>query len=325
MIPTRLALVFLIAFAQGSHAASPRLVEATLTLPYETVLPGVPFDMTVTLKNVSSSPVSVGTIARLMVTMPDGANISRDLWMTLLEPRPAPSAPAWVELAAGESRQFYVDWHRYSQNFSHDPDFSGPGVYGLALQLTSNGHPDNYVGEVVTNTARLVRFVPPGEDEALWKRMMVATDARWADDSLYNSNKGLEFLHEILQIHPGSAYYPYAIILERHVRPLRPATKADIAKALEAAERFRSSPAHSHLLLHAGNVADTIAVYAWHDRDYKTFFEYAALADQYYGDAAKATKIPGVRESAGSAQRSVRTEVENQRQRDAGTYSQRKQ
>ena len=94
-------------------------------------------------------------------------------------------------------------------------------MYGLTFHLATYERPDNYVGEIVTTTARLTRAVPPGEDEALWKRMTAAMDGRWADDSLCNSNSGATILREILQIHPASAYYPYAVVLAREL-DLRP-------------------------------------------------------------------------------------------------------
>jgi hypothetical protein len=320
------ALLLPVALAgRAATAAAP--VEATLTLPYETVLPGVPFDMTVTLKNTSDSPVTVGISARLVVTLSDGRDISRRPWETMLGPRDVPSNLPSIELGPRESRQFFVDWQGYMPNFFHDPDFSGPGVYGLTFHLATYERPDNYVGEIVTTTAQLTRTVPPGEDEALWKRMTAAMDGRWADDSLCNSNSGAAILREILQIHPASAYYPYAVVLARELdlRDHKAVSKDDIRKALEAAERFRSSPAHSHLLVQAGDVAGSVASFARLAGDYKTFFEYFALAEQYYATASRATTIPAVRAAAESGKQSARMEMENQRQRDAGTYGKVKQ
>lgn len=44
-------------------------VRATLTLPHERVLPGVPFDMVVTYTNISNRPVTIGGAgATLVVT-----------------------------------------------------------------------------------------------------------------------------------------------------------------------------------------------------------------------------------------------------------------
>jgi hypothetical protein len=317
------APAFLLLLANLGMAAEPsRAVEAILTLPYETVLPGVPFDMTVTLKNLSSSPVTVGVEARLVVTMPDGTNVSRKLWEGLLQPFPLPMDRNWVELAPGETRVCYADWYRYPRNELHDPDFSGPGVYGLTLHLATAQQPDNYVGEVVTTTARLTRAVPPGgEDEALWEQMNAAMGGRWASDSLSNSKEGPAILRDILQVHSGSAYYPYALLLERQLDMRRIVTKDDIALALAAAERFPSSPAHSYLLVRAGEVASTLAAYALLlDKDEKTFFQYFTLAAQYFDKASKVTKVPAVRGVAEWGKRYAQTEMEHQRQRAAGTY-----
>jgi hypothetical protein len=175
---TAFALLLLIPTA--ALAAEPsRAVETTLTLPFETVLPGVPFDMTVTLKNVSSAPVAAGVFAKLVVTMPDGTDLSPKSWQTMLEPNPFPMGQNWVELAPGESRVCYIEWDHSLDNFFHDPDFSDPGVYGLTFHLGGSKYPDNYVGEVVTNTVHITRAVPPpGEDEVLWRKMNAATGGR---------------------------------------------------------------------------------------------------------------------------------------------------
>jgi len=274
--------------------------------------------MTVTLRNVSSAPVAAGVSARLVVTMPDGTNISRKLWEGMLQSFPLPMGQNWVELAPGQSRVCYVDWFHSMPNYFHDADFSALGVYGLTLHLAGHRYPDNYVGEIITNTVRLTRAVPPGEDEALWARMNAITDNRWPPDGLCHPVAGKPILQEILQVHPGSAYYPYALLLEAECNYRRRVAKDDISKALDAAQRFQSSPAYSHLLLRAAEVAGSIAAHAFWDHDNKTLVEYVGIASQYYYGAAKAATVPGVRIAAEAGKRTVETELEHQRQRAVG-------
>jgi len=213
---TRLAFVLLFMMPVASRAAGvPRQpVEATLTLPNASVLPGVPFDMTVTMKNVSRSPVSVGISAGLIVTLADGTKITPKE-RHILDPQISAHPDTWIQLSAGESRQWSIDWHHFTPSMFHYPEFSGPGTYDVTLDLAANKleAPEDYVGAIVTSVARLTRAVTPGEDEALWKKMVAATDGKWADDSLANSKEGRHILREILQIHPASGYYPYALLL----------------------------------------------------------------------------------------------------------------
>ena len=78
-------------------------------------------------------------------------------------------------------------------------------------------------------------------------------------------------------------------------------------------------------LLQAGDAAASISAYARLDGDYKTFFEYFSLAEQYYGDAAKAAKVQGLRAVAKWGQQYAHIEMEHQREREAGTYGKVKQ
>lgn len=310
-------LVFLLLAAPSAIAVEPtHPVEATLSLPFETVLPGVPFDMTVTIKNVSSVPAAVGISARLTVTLPDGKNVSDHHLETMLDP--APLGQNWLELAPGETHVCYTSWYFSLENFFLVPDFSGPGVYGLRFQLGGSDYPDNYVGLVVTNTVHVTRAVPPpGEDEVLWQRMTAVARGRWSPETFCDSKTGGAITREILQIHPGSAYYPYALLLDAHCDYRRPKTKDDISKALEAAQRFQSSPAHGYLLLRAAEVADSLAHYAFWDHDAKTSAEYFGIAARYYEEAAKTAKVPGVCITANAGKRQVDAALERQRQAHA--------
>jgi hypothetical protein len=59
--PYSAALVILSALlAAPAWAASP--IKATLSLPHDHVLPGVPFDMIVTYTNVDSRPITIAVV-----------------------------------------------------------------------------------------------------------------------------------------------------------------------------------------------------------------------------------------------------------------------
>jgi hypothetical protein len=319
---TRFAFVLPLMLPATSWAAgaSPQAVQATLTLPRDSVLPGVPFDMTVTMKNVSQSSVSVGISARLIVTLADGTKISPKE-RHILDPQVSAHPDTWIQLSRGESRQWTIDWHQFTPSMFHYPEFSGPGVYDVALNLAANKleAPEDYVGAIETSVARLTRAVSPGEDEVLWKKMVTITSGRWTDDSLANSKDGRQILREILQIHPASAYYPYALLLEPQFDH-RPVTKDDIAKALDAAARFPDSPAYPHLLLRAGDIAANIASHAWWDHDSKTTLEYFAIAENYYDDALKKAPSLSIRSSAERGKQFARDELARERLRAAGAY-----
>jgi len=78
-------------------------------------------------------------------------------------------------------------------------------------------------------------------------------------------------------VHPASAYYPYALLIDAECNYRRPKTRDDISKALETAQRFQSSPAYSHLLLRAAEVAESIAHHAFWDHDDKRWLSTLVL------------------------------------------------
>lgn len=280
-------------FASGSRPA----VEATLNLPFATVLPGVPFDLTVSVKNVSNSPASVGLSAKLRVTLPNGQTFSPQ-YPVLLEPRPLASEPAaWVELTPGESRQYFVPWGDSAVMWCHGGEYTSPGTYTLVLELAGRNAPNNYAGTLVTSATRLTRVVPAGEDGKLWERMATANGNRWADDGFFNSSRGPAILKEILESHHDSDYYPYALVLEQRWKPRRP-TEGDIANALDGAKRFPDSPAYPHLLLIPGEVALSLAHDAVASRNSKAAIEYMTRAEAYFDAALKNTSSIAVHDIA---------------------------
>jgi hypothetical protein len=280
-----------------AHAdpAKPLPITATLTLPYDTVLPGVPFDIRVRLKNVSNADASVGLLAALIVTLPDGTQFAPP-GGTLLEPQVNPNADStntWAELAPGETREMAISltspppWTKYDV-------YTSPGTYAIALQLEGTEPPPNYVGDLLTNTARLQRVMPNGEDKALWQRMLAVGGGHWSDDGFTRLKEGLALAQEIIAIHPGSQYYPYALVLRTHQE-----LPDEMERARDAANRFTESPAHSYLLMHAAGYAFSKAARASrvnHDR--ATGDKYFALAQLYLDDVIKSTSNPALLNTA---------------------------
>jgi hypothetical protein len=309
------AVLLLPAIAYSDERASSQRVVASLRLPHATVLPGVPFDMTVEMKNVSAQTVTAGIGARLRVTLPDGTNFSPEKY-ALLEPQDVEHRMQnYVELAPGESRDWAITWWFGTPSWAHYDAYSAPGTYDIALELTAYHPPENYVGPIITSTARLHRAVAPGEDEALWKRMqavrncstMYSTDpprqictGGWSDDGFMGLKEGLEIAKEIRELHPASQYYPYAILLQFQ-------NETNISKILDAADRFLDSPAYPYLLLLAGGCAESAAIKAERNNEADAVEKDYALAGRLYGDVLKKTSNVALRQRAQRGVFSVQT------------------
>jgi hypothetical protein len=302
---------FLLLLAVGSQAESAKShrIVATLALPYETVLPGVPFDIYVTLRNVSDTSASVGMQASLIVTLPDGSRFAPKDEYRLQPSGPSIHPDPWVELAPGETRQMVVSWEYDSlPNWTRHQVFSGPGSYDIALELGlwEPDAPRNYVGTLVTNTAKLHRKQLQGEDEDLWKRMNALSEGGWSDNGFTRLKEGMALAQQIINLHPTSEYYPYALILRsRYDLP------DEIERARDAAARFSGSPAHSYLLMHAAKCAlnkATLATEVNHDR--ATGEKYFALARVYLDDALKSTSNPALLDSANRSAQIIRHNFE---------------
>ena len=281
-------------FASAGESGHPAAVSATLSLPWAKVLPGVPFDMIVTMRNDSAQTAAVGISARLIVILPDGTRFAPAAYHRLEPDLPAERDQNFVELAPGKSRQFAVTWWNFWPNWSHYDDYASPGQYEIALELGASNTPQNYVGSITTNTARLERAVPHGEDEALWKRMQAikqcgmmysTTPPRqichggWPDDGFASLKEGVALAREIRDLHPASQYYPYAILMQfRH-------DSSDLPKAMDAAERFPDSPAHPYLLILAAEYALSELNQANRRHDSAGTDKYLSLADDLYAKA----------------------------------------
>ena len=150
-------------WGRESYAASP--IQATLTLPNDTVLPGVPFDIVVTYTNVSDRVVTIqGATATLVVTFPNGESKvfsepdASDHWNI--------SGVLVARLAPGDSVQHAASWE----------DGSIP---------------------IRTPAVTLTRVDPVGIDAELWKRMQTVSGGAWADNNFAATKAGYALATEI--------------------------------------------------------------------------------------------------------------------------------
>lgn len=263
-------------------AASP--VSATLTLPHNNLLPGVPFDLVVTFTNVSDQPITVdGAGATLVVTFEDDETVVmhkpelNDQW-TVQGSTPVRLAPREsVQHAASWQGGSIPNWFHY-----HGASFSGPGTYRIALDLRIVDEHMQVLGTVRTPAVTLTRIDPIGIDAELWKRMQEVSDGRWYDYAFSNTKAGYALGSEIIELHPTSSYYPYIVALRAFDKSR---DKNHIPVLLEAAERFPSSPAYHYLLTAIADCArqaGTVAARAGNKTEAQT---YLALAETKYREA----------------------------------------
>jgi hypothetical protein len=276
-------------------AASP--VSATLTLPHNNVLPGVPFDLVVTYTNTSDKPVTIGGArATLVVTFGNGETLVMhkpdlsDQW-TIEGSMP-------VRLGPGESVQHAASWEGGSiPNWFHfhGSSFSGPGTYDIALDLRIGDKHRQLLGTVRTPAITLTRVDPVGTDAELWKRMQEISGGKWTDGSFAGTKEGVALANEIIQVHPGSGYYPYVLALRAFGSTVP--DKNHIPALLEAAERFPNSPAYPYLLSAAANCARYAGWVAADEGNMAEAKTYLILAEAKYREALD-TKSVAIRKSS---------------------------
>ena len=289
------ATLVILASLLAPHASAAPPIRAKLTLPHDTVLPGVPFDLVVTYENVSKQPVTIGgAVATLVVTFENGETMvmhnpgSNDQWNM-------GDAQLQLQLAPGESVQQAASWeHGSIPNWFKYASYSGPGTYGIALQLQIVDYDGNRLGTVRTPAVTLTRVVPARIDAELWKRMQEAPGGWWADNWFAAKKEGVALANEIIQLHPTSGYYPYALALRAYRNVV---DKNDISLLLEAAERFRNSPAYPYLLNAAANSARYAGTVAEREARVAEAKMYFTLAETKYREAL-ATKSVAIRASS---------------------------
>jgi hypothetical protein len=286
------ALSAVAAAASEPPAQSP--IVATLSLPYDTILPGVPFDLIVTLKNISNKPATAGLFARIVVTDAGGQPLLSPVRNGLMNDSDfngavlKPTELDYVILAPKESMQKVVHWDRSMPNWSRYSVFSGPGIYDVALELEEGvDHYDdfiNYAGILRTNSVRLHRLAV-GEDAVIWQRMQEVSGGKWADDWFDSTKQGFALAEEIIAHHRESGYYPYALFTVRMFD--RTYGEDDIEPLLEAAKRFSDSPAYPYLLKGAADAAYVEASTAEYRKETEKAAKLFALAETYYREALK--------------------------------------
>lgn len=282
------------------QAASP--LSATLALPHDEVLPGVPFDLIVTYTNVSDQPLTIrAALATLVVTFADGKTI------VMHEPEGHDQSDIYgsrpVRLEPGESVQHAASWEGGSTpNWFRYGSFSGPGTYGIALDLRVVDEHKNLLGEVRTPTVTLTRVAPTGIDAELWKRMQAVSGGRWSDSSFATTKDGEALAGEIVQLHPTSGYYPYVLALRAFDRGV---DKKHIPALLEAAERFPDSPAYPYLLTAAANCARYAGAVALEEGDTVEATKHLKLAETKYREALATKNNVVIRVSAERGLRNV--------------------
>ena len=170
----------LIAAAAAASDKAP-IVSVTLDLPAQLLLPGVPFDMTVTSSNLSKQRVAVGAIASVIVTPQHGQPMRMAKHATVVESfsQVGPN----LTLEPGQSLSGFIEW---SADWLYaDEAVTIPGTYEFALDLTGSPSAVDvedgivYAGPLRSGTATLTRLQPVGEDAAVWSRLTEAAGGRW--------------------------------------------------------------------------------------------------------------------------------------------------
>jgi hypothetical protein len=240
------------AFAQQ---ASP--IEAKLVVPDTQVLPGVPFDMWIELRNASDAEVTVGLFPRLLVRNDRGesfeiASNPDDYPVLLRRSRHDGEGPLTeVTLKRNEKATLTLpvaDGLRGAQ-FFRDHRLSPPGRYTLAVRLETfplrfETHDPALTdrGAVTTTAVVVERIEPAGSDAKVWQRMQEVANGRWTAPQTTITDAGPQYesmiargkvWSEILAKYPDSNYVPYAILAQR---------STDASAVLDAVNRFPQSP-----------------------------------------------------------------------------------
>lgn len=246
----RISSFFLLLLSALPAFANSQKVRAVLRVPYASVLPGIPFDVSVQLTNVSTERISVGSLATISVRRSDGETFSPEPG-TFLQPTSSPSY-TWVELESGATAELSTSWlYGDGIGWTGAYEFSAPGTYDVVLTLRTGGEePANYVGTIRTTAARVTRIAPEGIDSDLWSRMSKIAGGKWSDDGFTRYKEGKSLADEIIDTYPSSGYYPYALLMRtQYDKP------DELGRTIDAAKRFAKSPAVPYLWLHVANQA----------------------------------------------------------------------
>ncbi|HEV8432681.1 MAG TPA: hypothetical protein VGR95_04655 [Thermoanaerobaculia bacterium] len=255
------ALVLLMFGAREVNAAgqaAPRIspLTATLVVPDSTLLPGVPFDMWVTVSNPSDASVGLGLCADLLVkpersepyTVRFGGERGR--YPTLLPERTwSDGRETYIVLRPHEAKTLTVPVEPGLEGpaYFRDARLSPPGKYEIALQL---GYcwgmatpqtallPPEFLGPVTTNEVVITRIEPTGDDAKVWKRMQELTHGNWVPAQWEVSPAGQTVANEVEANYRDSNYFPYVTAATM----IGSASESNIARFLDTIERFPNSP-----------------------------------------------------------------------------------
>src|SRR5581483_9646523 len=260
MITKRLLSALVVALL-GSHALFGQMSPVTgrLVIPDQRVLPGVPFDMWVELRNPSDASVTVGLYPTLLAHITGGADFQitpapDDAPALLSQPNTllAPLQFVTMRPHGTQTLTLPVAFGLVPGPFFRDYRLSPPGEYHLSLRLdrypdgTSGGVPLTFLGPVVTSEAVVQRVTPVGVDEKVWRRMQEVAGGHWTPPSLTSTTASPEDLDaaarrfavwsEVVTQYRDSAYFPYAVAAHQGI------DDAYHKLALDAVTRFPSSP-----------------------------------------------------------------------------------
>lgn len=273
------------AAAQGRSVVPPASpMEAKLVIPDTKLLPGVPFEMWIEVRNPSDATVGVGLCAD-MIVRPEGGEpftISfggehRPPYPTLLPERDwtGPSvANLTLKPRAAQTLTVPILPELAGPLYFEDDRLSKPGRYGISLRLDycwpgfvtpqKSLLPPEFLGAVTTNEVTIERITPTGSDAAVWQRMQELTDGKWVSIGWLTSRNsgarnesgataGMTVVNEIITKYPDSNYFPYALLAAQ----FGAVDAASYNRYVDAIKRFPNSPVAELLELSAMGTAAT--------------------------------------------------------------------
>jgi len=288
------ALAVIVALCAGSSVAHPaiapqsRAVETVLVIPDTRVLPGVPFDMWIDLHNRSTTTVTVGLCACLLVQPEHGQQFTVEpgkdsgdstRGFPVVLPGFRSYSSIWMLDLAPDQRQTLTIPAIVSLGYEvfHDDRLSGPGRYAISVRLSLcpwRASPATYGGPVVTNGVTIERLTTTALDTAVWHRIAELAAIDLEDSPFPNEGDWrsrprvsrplsgwmtwlLEYrgcVDEILDRYRDSQYIPYMLLGPQEGPP-----ELWLERLLDVTSRFPSSPVIEYLRhdlsLLAANVA----------------------------------------------------------------------
>lgn len=236
-------------------------IEATLVIPDNNLLPGVPFDMWIEVRNPSDSTVGLGLCGDMLVT-PEGREpfeitfgggegrpaypvlLPDDEWrggrVRYLPMKPRSTVTLTMPVRYRLGADYFID-HRLSApgryRISFRLDYCWPGFTTPQKQLL----PPDFLGAVTTREVVVTRVTPTGADARVWQHMQDITGGK-----LVAGNWPIELVRAILTDHRDSAYFPYAVVGASFGTP----TEKYLPLLQEAIQRYPDTPVIDMLQQH---------------------------------------------------------------------------